>query len=251
MGYLDYRSCFAVNSSARDGIAKNTCRSQILARCSLTNKRSGETCDFFLGKECIGEYMYQEHGIAQVPTSEVCVIFSTGDSSLLKKFANHDHDVVQAGEMTVPRKGFDGGYAHWTSLRFILKDATVRLLQTTDEIIRATLEGDSLIGRTILGDVDCDWNAVLEYPVAYMNVHPPEGRFQVDVGPIIYPDLAVSAPTAVEHLQLAYVMYNHLDSAEFALRVPTPVVDGQSATTLHYSQIIRTTVPSSLYSLED
>ena len=95
---------------------------------------------FFLGKECIGEYMYHERGIAQVPTSEVCVIFSEGDSSLLKKFADHDSDVVQSGEMSVPRKGFDGSYANWTSLRFILKEAAARPLKSPDEIIQAALD---------------------------------------------------------------------------------------------------------------
>ena len=122
MELLDYRSCFAINSSARDGEEKNTCRTQLLARCAFSRSSDGHTEQYFLGKECIGEYMYQERGIAQVPTSEVCTIFSDADSSLLKKFANHDNDVVQPGEMTVPRKGFDGSYANWTSLNFFLKD---------------------------------------------------------------------------------------------------------------------------------
>ena len=251
MELLDYRSCFAINSSARDGEEKNTCRTQLLARCDLTSRNNGQPHQFFLGKECIGEYMYQDRGIAQVPTSEVCVIFSAGDSSLLKKFADHDNDVVQSGEMTVPRKGFDGSYANWTNLRFILKNAPARPLRTTDEIISATLEGDSLIGRTTLDNPEEDWQAVLEYPVPYMNVHRPDGRFQVDVGPILYPDLSSAAPSLVERLQLAYVMYNQLDGVEFALRAPTRVTAGQSATTLHYSEVVKTGAPSALYSLEN
>lgn len=249
MELLDYRSCFAINSSARDSEENNTCRTQLLARCDLTNKNSDQPLQFFLGKECIGEYMYQEGGIAQIPTSEVCIIFSTGDSSLLKKFADHDNDVVQPGEMSVPRKGFDGSYAYWTSLRFILKNAAARPLQSTDEIIGATLEGESLVGRTILDDPQGNWHAMLEYPVPYMNVHPPKDRFQVDVGPILYPDFTSTATRPVERLNLAYVMYNRLDAVEFALRVPTPVVDGQSPTTLHYSEIVRTSARSALYSL--
>ena len=56
-------------------------------------------------------------------------------------------------------------------------------------------------------------------------------------------------PSLVEHLQLAYVMYNELNTVEFALRVPTQVADGQSATTLHYSEVIKKVARSSLYSL--
>ena len=250
MEVLDYRSCFAINTSAKDGEEQNTCRTQLLARCVLTDKSSGQSEQFFLGKECIGEYMYQERGIAQVPTSEVCTIFGAQDSSLLKKFANHDNDVIQPGAMTVPRKGFDGSYANWTSLNFVLKEATARPLQNTDEIIAATLAGEPLVGRTTLDDAEGDWQAVLEYPIPYMNVHPPEDCFQVDVGPILYPDFAATAPSLVERLQLAYVMYNQLDAAEFALRVPTQVAEGQSATTLHYAEVIKMAAPSILYSLE-
>ena len=84
-----------------------------------------------------------------------------------------------------------------------------------------------------------------------MNVHPPENRFQVDVGPILYPDFSSAAPSLVQRLQLAYVMYNRLDGVEFALRVPTQVTEGQSANTLHYSEVVKTGAPSALYSLEN
>lgn len=251
MELLDYRSCFAINSSARDGEEKNTCRTQLLARCAFSRSSDGHTEQYFLGKECIGEYMYQERGIAQVPTSEVCTIFSDADSSLLKKFANHDNDVVQPGEMTVPRKGFDGSYAHWTSLRFLLKEVEGRLLETPDEIINATINGAPLVGRTTLDDPSGEWQAILEYSVPYMNVHPPENRFQVDVGPILYPDFDSTAPSLVERLQLAYVMFNRLDAVEFALRVPTRVAEGHSATTLHYSEVVKTAASSALYRLSD
>ena len=251
MEILDYRSSFAINSSARNGEEKNTCRTQLLARCVLSGKDNGQTEQFYLGKECIGEHMYKEIGIAQVPTAEVATIFGRSESSLLKKFANHDNDVVQPGAMTVPRKGFDGSYANWTSLRFILKEATARPLQSADEIIRATLEGAPLVGRTTLDDAEGNWRAVLEYPIPYMNVHPPENRFQVDVGPILYPDFSSAAPSLVQRLQLAYVMYNRLDGVEFALRVPTRVAEEQSATTLHYSEVVKTGAPSALYSLEN
>ena len=44
--------------------------------------------DFYLGKECIGEHCYDAaRGIAQEPTSEVCIIFCEGATALLKKFA--------------------------------------------------------------------------------------------------------------------------------------------------------------------
>ena len=248
MEVLDYQRCFAINTSARDGEEQNTCRTQLLSRCAIEGSDADQE-EFFLGKECIGEYMYAKGSIAQVPTSEVCIIFSRKESSLLKRFANHENDVIQTGPVDARRKCFDGSYAYWTDSRFSLNRSAARHLSTTEEIIDATLEGEMLLGRTILVDAEGGGRAVLEYPIQYMNVHPPEKRFQVDVGPILYPNFAATAGSPVEHLQLAYVMFNQLDEVEFALRVPTRVVEGQAAEVLHYSQVIKVKAESELFSL--
>ena len=249
MEALDYRNSFVINTAAQDGVEMNTCRAQINASCVLTDTAAGQSHELYLGKECIGEHMYKEIGIAQVPTSEVATIFGRSESSLLKKFANHDSDVVQSGAMDVRRKGFAGGYSYWTDLQFILRSAQVRPLETVEEIIAATLAGEAMVGRTALIDPERGWEAALEYPINYVNVHPPAGRFQVDVGPILYPDLTSTEASVVDRVQLAYVMYNQLDEVEFALRMPTAVAEGQSGETLHYSEIIKVSAPSELYSL--
>lgn len=242
---LDYSRSFAVNTAAQDGVELNTCRTQLLARCCLVDQ-DGADREYFLGKECIGEYMYKED-IAQVPTAEVCIIFSARDSSLLKKFADHETDVVQAGDMTVRRKGFDGTYSYWTSLQFQLKPRSARLLPTAEAVIEATLAGEPLVGRTTL-DTAQDGAVVLEYPIPYMNVHPPENRYQVDVGPVLYPDDRSEAASMVERFQLAYIMYNRPDRAEFALRVPTRAA-GSEAETLHYARVVKTAARHEVFSL--
>ena len=251
MKVLDYRNSFVINTSAKDGVEMNTCRSQVLASCTLTDIEAGQSWEYYLGKECIGEHMYEEIGIAQVPTAEVCVLFGKGESSLQKKFANHDSDVVQSGPTDVPRKGFAGGYAYWTDLQFKLRTATARPLPSTQGITAATLAGEAIVGRTELSDPERGWKATLGYPVCYINVHPPDGRFQVDVGPVLYPDLASTAALVVDRLRLAYVMYNQLDAVEFALRAPTAVVEGQAAATLHYAEVVKESAPSALFSLSD
>ena len=245
----DYSRSFAVNTSARNGKELNTCRTQLLASCALLDEADNSR-EFFLGKECIGEYMYQESGIAQVPTSEVCTIFSSQDSSLLKKFANHAYDIVQAGEMTVARQGFDGSYANWTSLRFIQKWRTARLLSSIDAIIDATLAGETMVGRTIITTQN-GREAVLAYPIPYMNVPPLDRRFQADVGPILFPQTHFTTTWMVERMQLAYVMFNELNSAEFALRVPTRVVANKPEETLHYSHIIKMEATHQLFGLDE
>ena len=248
MNVIDYRNSFVINTAAQDGVEMNTCRAQVNASCVLTDM-AGQSHELYLGKECIGEHMYKEIGIAQVPTAEVATIFGRSESSLLKKFANHDNDVVQSGAMDVRRKGFAGGYAYWTDLQFILRTAQARPLKTVEEIISATLAGEAMVGRTVLIDLERGWEATLEYPINYVNVHPPAARFQVDVGPILYPDLTSTEAAVVDRVQLAYVMYNQLDEVEFAIRMPTVVTEGQSGETLHYSEVFKVLAPSELFSL--
>jgi hypothetical protein len=165
MNVLDYRNSHVITVAAKDGVEMNTCRTQVLASCALTDINDDQTYEFYLGKECIGEYMYREIGIPQVPTSEVGIIFSKGDSSLWKKFANHDHDVTQSGPWDVRRKGFAGGYAYWTDLQFILKSAEARPLSTSEEITASTMSGEAMVGRTEFSDPERGWKAMLEYPV--------------------------------------------------------------------------------------
>ncbi len=68
----------------------------------------------------------------------------------------------------------------------------------------------------------------------------------MDVGPILFPDFASTEDMIVDRIQLAYVLYNQLDEVEFAIREPTMVIDGQSAETLHYSNVVKTAARSEI-----
>jgi len=247
MKALNYRNAFAIYSSACEDAPDNTCRVQILATCTLIEGESGEKV-FYLGKECIGEYCYDaQRGIAQEPTSEVCIIFCEGPTALVKKFAGHERDVVQIADMGQKRRGFDGRRSHWIDLRYVLPDAEATALESADEVIAATLEGAPMVGRTTLTDAARGRSAVLEYPIPYINVHPPMKRFQVDVGPILFTDLASDEEPPVARLELAYVMFNEFDKAECAIRVPTPIGENEAAVTLHYSKVLRMEAKNELF----
>jgi len=250
MKVLNYRNAFAIYSSACEDVPDNTCRVQILAKCTLIEEDGGPERDFYLGKECIGEYCYDaQRGIAQEPTSEVCLIFCEGPTALVKKFASHERDVVQIADMGKKRTGFDGRRSHWIDLRYILPEEEATALVSAEEVIAATLEGAPMVGRTTLTDAARGRRAVLEYPIPYINVHPPMKRFQVDVGPILFTDLASDEEPPVARLELAYVMFNEFDRAEFAVRAPTPIGHDETAVTLHYSKVLRMVVKNELFSV--
>ena len=249
MDILDYHRCFAMNTSAREGVDGNTCRTQLLARCELFNQKTGETGEFFLGKECIGEHMYKDGGIVQVPTAEVCLIFCKDDWMLVKKFANHDGDVIQVGSAEDNPPDFDGKQSYWSDFRFHLARIAARRLTSKEDIISATLAFEPLVGRTTIFDSSRQWRAVLEYPVVYMNVHPPIKGFTLDVGPILFPDLDSAAVPLIRRMELAYILYKELDHAEFAVRVPTQIDPSAPVRTLHYAKVVGMDATNELFSL--
>ena len=251
MDILDYRRCFALNTSARAGVDDNTCRTQLLARCELANQKTGETGEFFLGKSCIGEHMYKDGRIVQVPTAQVCLIFCKDDWLLAKNFANHDDDVIQVGSADDNPPDFDGEQSYWSDCRFHLPRTAARPLSSPDDIINATLAFEPLVGRTTIFDTSRHWRAVLEYPAVYMNVHPPIKGFTLDVGPVLCPDFDSAATPLIRRMQLAYIVYKKLDHAEFAIRVPTHIDPSAPAQTLHYSKVVAMDATNELFSLSD
>jgi len=80
---------------------------------------------------------------------------------------------------------------------------------------------------------------VLEYPVKTMNVLREPSRFQVDTGPLILPDFTSTAEHRIERLEMAYVVYNGFDRAEFIRRKPIAfaAIDPPLARTTDYSLV--------------
>jgi hypothetical protein len=126
----------------------------------------------------------------------------------------------------------------FTSLVFTINhhpEATA--LDTDAAVVAATQANVPINARTELRDEASGLRAVLEYPVRTMNIHPERVRFQVDTGPLIFPDLAATAEHWIDSCALAHIIYNTFDRAEFICKRPTPLIhDGQEvARIFHYS----------------
>lgn len=246
----DYRNCYILYTSACEGVERNNCRIKILSRCELTNEETGKNHEFFLAKACIGEHVYpEEGGIAQIPTSEACMIFTDRERKLVKRFASHDMDLVQIAGLQEETTTFSRLKVYVTDVRFSLPMAQARVLETRDDIIKATLAFEPIVGRTTIWDADRHWRATIEFPMIYINVLPRTKGFQPDVGPVLYPDFASTSMPLISRLELAYVMFQDFSKAEFAVRVPTAIGADGECKTLHHSKIVHTDAKNELFSL--
>lgn len=122
----------------------------------------------------------------------------------------------------------------------LVRPRKTRLLRTNREIREATHSGVPIVAQTEISDPRTRLRAIIEFPVKTMNIHDTRDLYQVDSGPIAFPDLSRRYPqrSAAELLSLAFVAFNAPGSVDFILEAPTPIIEGGLEVTrvLHYSR---------------
>ena len=97
--------------------------------------------------------------------------------------------------------------------------------------------------------------ALIEYPVKTLNTNRQRKVYQVDTGPIAFPDLSLAGERNVDRISLAFVAFNAPDSAAFVIEAPTPVEepgtrDRKVATVHHYSKRVSLPARNRLYAVK-
>ncbi|PYV15037.1 MAG: hypothetical protein DMG07_10675 [Acidobacteria bacterium] len=95
------------------------------------------------------------------------------------------------------------------------------------------------MGRTEIRDPSRRKRYLLEYPIGIVSSMREMQRFQVDTGPLLVPDFTSQAEREIDRLEMAYIIYNRFDRAEFILRRPTRITEQSSreaSLVLHYAE---------------
>ncbi len=210
----------------------NKARIQLEALIDVIDEASGESERFVLIAPCRTEWVYAEDRLFQIPSTEYRMIYS------LKDHRGMGSKITYEGP---PSKG----EPHSPNFRSVEIDVQTfpgtRHLKTPSEINSATETNIPLVARTEIRDAKRGIRYVMEYPIRTMNFRPEAGSFQVDTGPLLVPDLNSEEEKPLDRLEMAHVVYNRLDKAEFILRRPTPVKDESGAEVtkvLHYSEVV-------------
>lgn len=209
----------------------NSARIQLEARCELRDEGSGQCDEFFLIHACRTEWMYREDSLFQVPSREYRGVWSR------ERYMGFDGAMVC--ERT--RNSSEPCAGRFEPLEFtIAKLPGVTALETDEAVVRATQQDLPIVAQTEIWDRKRGVRATIEYPVKTMNFHPERMRFQVDTGPLPLPDFDSSAEHWIEWFDLAHVVYNTYDRAEFIVRRPTPVViEGKEVCQVHHYSEVR------------
>ncbi len=220
----------------------NNARLQIESQLELTDEATGESEVYLLFASCKSEDTYAADALFRVPNYDFSGIFdvSKTDFSIFRVFSTC-RDYLETG----------AALERFDDLTIHLAPADATLLEDNDAIIAATLRHAPLVSRTELWRHERRVRAVVDCPIKTMNVNPSTHMYQVDTGPMLYPDFASAAERRIEWLLPAFVAYNRADRAEFVMQAPTPVPEGgeELLKVMHYSRIETHDARNSIFAL--
>ena len=141
----------------------------------------------------------------------------------------------------MPSRDFFGGQKY-----ILVEGGEVVELEDGEAICAATYAGDPLVAQTEISNDETGLRAVIEYPVKSMNTNREQSAYQVDTGPVAFPDLSQRHGCHADAISLAFVAFNAPHFADFVLEVPTAV---GSEEIHHFSQVLRLAANNRLFSV--
>ncbi len=223
--------------------AENRVRFWIESRTRIVDPEKAAPIDYLQCASCKSENTFAAKDLFHKDNYDFLPIFGPEDGVIFRRKAwlNPDYrQVRKAAEM------WDG------QVYKLVRPRKVRLLRSNREIREATHSGVPIVAQTELSDPRTRLRAILEFPVKTMNIHDSRDLYQVDSGPVAFPDLSQRHPRPAESLRLAFVAFNAPGSADFVIEEPTPIPEAsrEVARVFHYSRLESLAAVNRLFACE-
>jgi len=239
MHILDYGASFL------SGVAPfNTVRFWVESRLRVIDETSGAFADYYQCASCKSEDTFAEHDLFFADNYDFLPIFGPEWGAIFRRHAYLSEgyrSVLPAREM-------------WGGQRLRLRERPdARELAENEEICAATAQWEPLVARSEIRDEVAGRRAILEYPVKTMNVQPDTLKYQVDTGPVVFPDLSLPLDRQPHGFAPAFVAFNTPHFADFVIEAPTAVTNaaGQTCDTYHFSRRASLPARNTLFALPD
>ena len=219
----------------------NCPRFMIESRCRIIDDETGQVDDYFQCASCKSERMWVERDLFQDDNHDYLPVFGAefGIAYRRKAWLYNDYKTVyQSNEL------FGGQKFH------LVTASNARVLDTTALIREATHRCSPVVARTQIRHEGTHLRAIIECPVKTMNIKDDDDLYQVDTGPVIFPDLSKRRERMADGFALAFVAFNAQGYADFVIETPTPVTDDGLTKVHHYSKRKGLPAVNTLYSHE-
>jgi hypothetical protein len=224
----------------------NNARVPIESRCRITPPDGSKTLEFVLSASCKGEQVNVPKGMWHQPSPDMCMVASTQAFMVVKSWDRNNKGVKlyppSLGDQ--PERQICRVADALDRLRIDRRMVAGTVLRTTGQIVEAVLTNRRLVGQTALRIADGS-RALVEYPIKAINVSERDHYYQVDTGPILWPERGGNeADRILGGLQRAFIAHNASRYAEVIINVPTPLAEGISVN--HYSKVMGASVTNRL-----
>ena len=231
---LDYGRSFLIGKAPI-----NEVRFWVESRTLIVDPQTGRSEEYLQAGSCKSEDTFAARDLFYKDNYDFLPIFGPQYGLIFRRKAALDpvyRRVLPASEM-------------WEGQRYHLVEAArVQELTTNQDVRDATYAFHPIVAQTEIWNQDTGLRAIIECPVKTMNTHRESDKYQVDTGPIAFPDLGRRCQPQVECISLAFVAFNAPGFADFVLEVPTAVGKEQIH---HYSRLVSLPAQNRLYAVLD
>ena len=237
---LDYGRSFLIGTAPM-----NEVRFWLESRTRIIDEKTGAIEDYYQCASCKSEDTFAEGDLFLADNYDFLPVFGPEYGLIYRRKAwlNEGYkSVVKTDAM------WDGPLYH------LVEGDVCTLLETTDAVLGATRCYVPLVAQTELWHTDTALRAIIEYPVKTMNTIRSGPDYQVDTGPVLFPDLSMACERHVDRMALAFAAFNAAHFADFVLEVPTSAVESGAASASkvqvhHYAKRLTLEAKNRLYAV--
>ena len=211
--------CLDYGRSFISGTAPFNCvRFWVESRTTIFDDQAGTAVDYYQCASCKSENTFAEQDLFQGDNYDFLPILGDGYWLVFRRPARISpryRTVCTAEEL-------------WGEPKMMLHYATrATELDTFEKIRDATAAGLPIVTQTEIRNQETGLRAVIECPTKTMNISLDKSIYQVDTGPIAFPDLTKRFEPQIDCLSLAFIAFNAPHFADFIIEQPTAVVEDE------------------------
>jgi hypothetical protein len=225
MDCLDYRKSFL-----RGTVAANNVRLWIESRVTIFDESNGTSTIFYQCASCKAEDTFSSGPLFFDDNYDFLPIFGDSKWLVFRRRSRVANDY---------RISYAPGALLGEPELLLAWGINVRKLTTWDDVLGASKSAAPIVSQTEIFDRNTKMRALVECPVKSLNISPELQMYQVDTGPVIFPDLKMRDAALIDRLHLAFVAFNNSTNAYFLIEVPTEIAcEPSTPQVYHYSKQI-------------
>lgn len=234
---IDLQRLQPVTVSHKPPFTLNHVRVEAECLVEVTRRDNGIMATYLLGASCKTEQVNVEAEIWTDPNADFCMVATTDRFLALKRWDRCDKGVMRypASLGPQPERQLGNPKEAFTHYSIDVRKTAARIIADVDELAAIFATDRPIVSRTRIETPH--YTLSLEYPVKTGNYSTRERYYQVDTGPVLFPDLAVTADQVLESFNLAYIAHIRPGWAEFLVSAPTPLAPGIAVH--HFSRSVR------------